>query len=123
MSRYLAQAGTFLAPASVDSASNCMRQIARWLLANTDIRTVAGINRNAIEDYKVWLADQARQRRAAPVSEHPTPTTPHATRVLRTDHRVGMGRRTDKKPDHRTRHPTTPRTIAPSSSTTATPPS
>jgi len=58
MSRYLAQAGTFLAPASVDSASIGMRQIARWLIADTDIRTVAGINRNTIEDYKVWLADQ-----------------------------------------------------------------
>ena len=58
MARYLAQAGTFLAPASVDSASIGMRQLSRWLLADTDIRTVAGINRNAIEDYKVWLADQ-----------------------------------------------------------------
>ncbi|MCU1398288.1 MAG: putative transposase [Acidimicrobiales bacterium] len=58
MARYLTQAGTFLAPASVDSASIGLRQIARWLLAETDIRTVAGINRNAIEDYKVWLADQ-----------------------------------------------------------------
>jgi site-specific recombinase XerD len=58
MGRYLAQAGTFLAPASVDSASLGMRQLCRWLIANTDIRTVADINRNAIEDYKVWLADQ-----------------------------------------------------------------
>jgi site-specific recombinase XerD len=58
MARYLTQAGTFLAPASVDSASIGMRQLCRWLLAHTDIRTVASINRNAIEDYKVWLADQ-----------------------------------------------------------------
>jgi site-specific recombinase XerD len=58
MARYLAQAGTFLAPASVDSASIGMRQLCRWLLADTDIRSVAGINRNAVEDYKVWLADQ-----------------------------------------------------------------
>ena len=58
MARYLAQAGTFLAPASVDSASIGMRQLCRWLLAETEIRTVAGINRNAVEDYKVWLADQ-----------------------------------------------------------------
>ena len=47
MARYLAQAGTFLAPASVDSASIGMRQLCRWLLADTDIRSVAGINRNA----------------------------------------------------------------------------
>ena len=58
MGRYLAQVGTFLAPASVDSASLGLRQISRWLLAETDIRTVAGIDRNTIEDYKVWLADQ-----------------------------------------------------------------
>jgi len=58
MARYLAQAGTFLAPASVDSASLGLRQLSRWLLASTDIRIVAGINRNAIEGYKVWLADQ-----------------------------------------------------------------
>ena len=58
MSRYLTQASTFLAPASVDSASIGMRQLCKWLLADTTIRTVDGINRNAIEDYKVWLADQ-----------------------------------------------------------------
>ena len=58
MARYLAQVGTFLAPASVDSASLGLRQISRWLIAATDIRTVADINRNAIEDYKVWLAEQ-----------------------------------------------------------------
>ena len=56
--RYLAQAATFLAPASVDSASLALRQLSRWLIANTEIRSVAGIGRNAIEDYKVWLADQ-----------------------------------------------------------------
>ena len=58
ISRYLTQAGTFLAPASVDSASIGMRQLCKWLLAQTSIRTVSGIDRNAIEDYKVWLADQ-----------------------------------------------------------------
>ena len=58
MGRYLAQAATFLAPASVDSASLALRQLCRWLITNTEIRSVAGIDRNAIEDYKVWLADQ-----------------------------------------------------------------
>jgi len=58
MGRYLAQAATFLAPASVDSASLALRQLSRWLIAATEIRSVAGIDRNAIEDYKVWLADQ-----------------------------------------------------------------
>ena len=58
MGRYLAQAATFLAPASVDSASLALRQLCRWLIEHTEIRSVAGIDRNAIEDYKVWLADQ-----------------------------------------------------------------
>jgi site-specific recombinase XerD len=58
ISRYLAQTGTFLAPASIDAASLSLRQFSRWLIADTDIRTVAGIDRNTIEDYKLWLANQ-----------------------------------------------------------------
>jgi site-specific recombinase XerD len=58
MGRYLTQAATLLAPASVESASLALRQLSRWLIEHTEIRSVAGINRNAIEDYKVWLADQ-----------------------------------------------------------------
>jgi site-specific recombinase XerD len=58
MGRYLAQAATFLAPASVDSASLALRQLSRWLIAHTEVRSVAGLSRNTIEDYKVWLADQ-----------------------------------------------------------------
>jgi site-specific recombinase XerD len=59
MRRYLAQAATFLAPLSVDAADNALRQLARWLLAGTSIRTVAGIGRDDIEDFKVWLTRQA----------------------------------------------------------------
>ena len=33
-------------------------KFARWLVANTDTRTVADITRVHIEDYKVWLAAQ-----------------------------------------------------------------
>ena len=55
----------------------------------------------------------ARQRRSTAISEHTTPTTPDTTCLLRTDHRVGMDRRPNPQPDHRTRHPTTPRTPAP----------
>jgi integrase len=67
MSRYLTQAGTFLAPRSVEAADIALRQLARWLLAFTEIDTVGGIGRGDIEDYKVWLADQpgTKGRRAA----------------------------------------------------------
>jgi site-specific recombinase XerD len=56
MRRYLRQAATFLAPASVDSADGALRVFARWLLANTTVVAVAEINRDAIEDFKVYLA-------------------------------------------------------------------
>ena len=56
MSRYLAQAATFLAPASVESADNAFRQLARWLLAHTAVTAVDQIGRDDIEDFKVWLA-------------------------------------------------------------------
>jgi site-specific recombinase XerD len=56
MRRYLRQAGTFLAPASVDSADGALRIFARWLLANTCVVAVAGVTRDAIEDFKVYLA-------------------------------------------------------------------
>ncbi len=58
MRRYLLQLTTFLAPRSVDAADGTLRQFARWLVANTDARTVADITRVHIEDYKVWLAAQ-----------------------------------------------------------------
>ena len=58
MRRYLVQLTTFLAPRSVDVADSTLRQLARWLTATTDVRTVAEITRTNIEDYKVWLAGQ-----------------------------------------------------------------
>lgn len=72
---------------SVDSASIGLRPISRWLLAETDIRAVAGINRNAIEDYKVG-SQTNRHSRTIVLGEHATPTAADATRVLRTDYRV-----------------------------------
>ena len=53
MRRYLVQLTTFLAPRSVEVADSTLRQLARWLTANTDITHVAGIGRTHIEDYKV----------------------------------------------------------------------
>ena len=58
MRRYLLQLTTFLSPRSVDVADSTLRQLARWLVANTDVVVVADIDRGHIEDYKVWLAAQ-----------------------------------------------------------------
>jgi hypothetical protein len=58
MRRYLIQLSTFLAPRSVEAADSALRQLTRWLTAETDIAVVADIKRVHIEDYKVWLAAQ-----------------------------------------------------------------
>jgi site-specific recombinase XerD len=58
MRRYLIQLTTFLAPRSVEAADNTLRQLARWLVADTDVEIVGDITRTHIEDYKVWLAAQ-----------------------------------------------------------------
>ena len=63
MRRYLRQAATFLAPASVDSADGALRIFARWLLANTPVLAVADVSRDAIEDFKVYLAARPQERR------------------------------------------------------------
>ena len=62
MRRYLGQLGTFLAPRSVAAADSVLRPFAHWLLAATSVTAVAGIGRDDIEDFKVWLA--ARPGRA-----------------------------------------------------------
>ncbi len=58
MRRYLMQLTTFLAPRSVEVADQTLRQFARWLTTETEIRTIADIARPDIEDYKLWLAVQ-----------------------------------------------------------------
>jgi len=58
MRRYLVQLTTFLAPRSVDVADSTLRQLARWLVAETDVAVVSDITRTHVEDYKVWLAAQ-----------------------------------------------------------------
>jgi site-specific recombinase XerD len=62
MRRYLRQAATFLAPASVDSADGALRIFAKWLLANTSVVAVADVSRDAIEDFKVYLATRPGMR-------------------------------------------------------------
>ena len=63
MGRYLTQLSTFLAPRSVEAADNTLRQLARWLVAETDVTVVAGITRTHVEDYKVWLGQPRWQHR------------------------------------------------------------
>ena len=58
MLRYLTRAAAFLAPRSVDVADAALRQLSRFLLADTVVRRVADISRDDIEDYKVWLSGQ-----------------------------------------------------------------
>jgi len=58
MRRYLVQLTTFLAPRSVDVADSTLRQLARWLVATTDVATISDITRTHVEDYKVYLAAQ-----------------------------------------------------------------
>lgn len=58
MRRYLVQLTTFLAPRSVDVADSTLRQMARWLVAETDVATISDITRTHVEDYKVFLAAQ-----------------------------------------------------------------
>ena len=60
MRRYLRQLGTFLAPRSVDAADSALRQLARWMVTEAGLTAVGDIHRDAIEDYKVWLAGQPR---------------------------------------------------------------
>ena len=62
MRRYLRQAATFLAPASIDSADGALRIFARWLLANTTVSAVGDVTRDAIEDFKVYLAGRPGMR-------------------------------------------------------------
>ncbi len=64
MRRYLRQAATFLAPASVASADGALRIFARWLVANTSVVAVAEVTRGAIEDFKVYLVSRPGLRGA-----------------------------------------------------------
>jgi site-specific recombinase XerD len=60
MRRYLRQLGTFLAPRSVDAAENALRQLARWMITDAGLDSIAAVRRDDIEDYKVWLAARPR---------------------------------------------------------------
>jgi site-specific recombinase XerD len=70
MRRYLTQVAAFLAPRSVEVADSSLRQLSRWILASTGIESVAGIRRDDIEDYKVWLARQPGTKGALSANTH-----------------------------------------------------
>jgi site-specific recombinase XerD len=58
--RYLQRLAAFLAPASVAAAENALRQLARWMISDAGLDSIAAVRRDDIEDYKVWLAAQPR---------------------------------------------------------------
>jgi site-specific recombinase XerD len=58
--RYLQRLGAFLAPASVQAAENALRQLARWMITDAGLDSIAAVRRDDIEDCKVWLAAQPR---------------------------------------------------------------
>src|ERR687892_2863518 len=98
MGRYLTQAATFLAPLSVVSADNALRLLARWLLDRTEVRAVAEVTRDDIEDFKVWLAGRPGIKGQPLSANTQRQTAAHAAHVLRTAHRVGLARRSGAQP-------------------------
>jgi len=60
--RYLGQIATMLAPASVDAADLSLRQFTRYLTDHEPrVDTIAAVDRDVAEDYKVWLSAQPGQ--------------------------------------------------------------
>ena len=47
-----------------------LQELSRWILASTGIESVAGIRRDDIEDYKVWLARQPGTKGALSANTH-----------------------------------------------------
>lgn len=80
MRRYLLQLTTFLAPRSVEVADTTLRQLARWLAAETDVKVINQITRTHVEDYKVWLAGQPGQAEGDTLAKN---TQRHRLRMIR----------------------------------------
>ncbi len=70
MRRYLAQVATLQAPRSVDVADRSLRQLARWIVACTGIESAAGICRDDIEGFKLWLSSQRGMKGTLSASTH-----------------------------------------------------
>ncbi|MFI6760034.1 tyrosine-type recombinase/integrase [Micromonospora sp. NPDC050417] len=59
MRRYLDQIGCILRPGSVGNADLALRSLAAFLVEQApDVRTIAGIHRRHLEDFRRWLADR-----------------------------------------------------------------
>jgi hypothetical protein len=99
MRRYLRQAATFLGPASVDVADNSLRIFAKGLLANTTVVAVADVTRDAIEDFKVYLAARPGNRGGSLSENTQRQRLRTPAGVLRADHRMGLGRYPAAQPD------------------------
>jgi hypothetical protein len=121
MLRYLTRAAAFLAPRSVDVADAALRQLSRFLLADTVVRRVADISRDDIEDYKVWLSGQPASREAPC---RPTPTGSGCGPCGRSSSGSSSGTGPKPRPATPSWAATSPRSPSRclSSSTTATPP-
>jgi site-specific recombinase XerD len=62
MRRYLQRLAAFQAASSVDVAENALRQFAHWMITCAGLDSVAGVRRDDIEDFQVWLANNPHQR-------------------------------------------------------------
>ncbi len=80
--RYLTQISTFLSPNSVIAADLSFRTLT-WFLdeRGSKVRSVAGLDRNLMEDFAVWLTERPGLKRPV-VGELSTPTSRHAAHVL-----------------------------------------
>ena len=123
MRRYLVQLTTFLAPRSVDVADSTLRQLARWLVAETErgdgVRHHPHPRRGlqGVAGRPAWLQG------SDPGQEHPTPAAADDPDLLRAPHRMGLARSPPAEPASSTgtSHPGPSR--CPSSSPTRTRPS
>jgi site-specific recombinase XerD len=62
MQRYLQRLAAFQAASSVDVAENSLRQLARWMITDAGLDSVASVRRDDVEDFKVWLAHKPHPR-------------------------------------------------------------
>jgi hypothetical protein len=89
MRRYLAQVATFLAPSSVLVADNVLRQLAKWLLANTTVRALGDVRRDHVEDFKLYLVTR-RGMKGGLSTNTQTPEAEDVTGLLRAPRRMGL---------------------------------
>lgn len=68
--RYLVRLEAFLAPKSVEAAENALRQFTRWMATCTELRAIADLRRDDVEDYKLWLAAQPGNHGRLSVETH-----------------------------------------------------